>query len=95
MTVAILFLRLHLSDHWKSALNGHNHDQLHWPAIISKEGVDDGREQVPLDDVPVVVLVLERDDLAHEPQRAQHQERVRGPHEDQDTPEQVLRGIGG
>ena len=36
-------------------------------AIVVDQGVDDGGEEVALDDVAVVELVLQRDDLPHEP----------------------------
>lgn len=40
--------------------------------------------------IPIVEFVLERDQLAHESQRAQHQEFVSGLHQDEDTTQQVL-----
>ena len=39
-------------------------------AVVGDERVDDGGEEVPLDDVAVVELVFERDDLPHEAKRA-------------------------
>ena len=35
------------------------------------------------------MVTFERDDLAQESERAEHQERVPGPHEHQDAPEQI------
>lgn len=59
-------------------------------AVVARESVENGREQVALDDVTIVKLVLERDDLAHEPEGAEHEERVGRLHQDEYLPEQIL-----
>lgn len=46
------------------------------PAIIPKESIYDRCKEVSLYDVSVVVFVFECDDLPHESERAEHQERV-------------------
>lgn len=37
-------------------------------SAVVQQGVDDGLEEVPFDDVAVVILVLQTDDPAHEAQ---------------------------
>ena len=44
--------------------------------VVGDEGVNYGNEQISFDDVAIVELVLEVDNLPHEPNRAELQERV-------------------
>ena len=61
--------------------------------VVGDEGVNHGNEEVSLDDVTIVELVLEVDDLPHEPHRAQLQERVSRLYQNQYSPQQICKRI--
>ena len=61
--------------------------------VVGDKGVNHGNEEVSLDDVTIVELVLEVDDLPHEPHRAQLQERVSRLYQNQYSPQQICKRI--